>query len=159
MLAQQIKGQSEHEEITAYWQVLSCARIVRSVILKGTWFLYRSVTMQPVYATFGNQQTDTHYREAWLNRHMGALTYSCMYEKGHWTALTGQAFVRILCVLVHSVIRDGVLWDGLHLHSGSMRQHPQVLKQTLPEQTHTQSQRNQTPLEPFKELQQGKNIA
>lgn len=52
-------------------------------------------------------------------------------------SLTGQAFVRILCVLVHRVIWDSVLRDGLHLHSGSMGQHPQVFKQPLPEQSRT----------------------
>ena len=53
------------------------------------------------------------------------------------SSLTGQAFVRILCVLVHRVLWDSVLWDGLHLHPRSVRQHPQVLKQPLPEQSHT----------------------
>lgn len=45
---------------------------------------------------------------------------------------TGQALIRIFCVLVHIVIRDGIFRGGLHLHSRSMRQHPQVFKQPLP---------------------------
>lgn len=51
--------------------------------------------------------------------------------------LTGQAFVRILCVLIHCVVWDSIPWDGLHLHPWSMRQHPQVLIQPLPEKSHT----------------------
>lgn len=51
--------------------------------------------------------------------------------------LTGQAFVRILCVLIHCVVWDSIPWDGLHLNPWSMRQHPQVLKQPLPEKSHT----------------------
>lgn len=51
---------------------------------------------------------------------------------------TGQALVRIFCVFVHTVVRDGIFRGGLHLHSRSVRQHPQVLKEALPKvsQTH-----------------------
>lgn len=49
---------------------------------------------------------------------------------------TGQALVRIFCVLVHIVIRDSIFRNGLHLHPRSVRQHPQVLKEPLPKAPH-----------------------
>ena len=42
--------------------------------------------------------------------------------------LTGDARVGVVCVLVHDVVGDGVLWHRLHLDARRVRQHPQVLK-------------------------------
>ena len=46
--------------------------------------------------------------------------------------LTGDAFVGVLLFLVSAVLLDGVFGDGLHLNTGSVRQHAQILKQALP---------------------------
>lgn len=46
--------------------------------------------------------------------------------------LTGDAFVGVILFLISAVFLDCVLWDGLHLHTRSVGQHTQVLKQTLP---------------------------
>jgi len=45
---------------------------------------------------------------------------------------TGDAFVGVLVLLVPAVLLHGVLRDSLHLHTGRVGQHAQVLKQTLP---------------------------
>lgn len=63
--------------------------------------------------------------------------------------LTGDAFVWVV-LLVPAVLLHSVLWDRLHLHSRSVGQHAQVLKQALPKRRgqlrseyHTASQMDQ----------------
>lgn len=47
-------------------------------------------------------------------------------------ALTGNPFVRIFLFFIATLLRHGILWNWLHLHSRGMGEHPQVLKETLP---------------------------
>lgn len=86
----------------------------------------------------------TTFAEIWV---LTLLTETCRLQ---WSGMekkyiykfcrTGQALVRIFCVFVHIVVRDCIFRGGLHLHSRSVRQHPQVLKEALPKMSQRHNQ-------------------